>query len=44
MSPPRDAPNASVYPTSTHWSVTSGSALNECISVASTFLRRTMPP
>jgi hypothetical protein len=44
MSPPCEVPNASEYPTATHCTEITASAANECMSVASTFLRRTMPP
>ncbi len=44
MSPPCVLPNASEYPKSTHWIVTSARAKWLYIKVASTFLRRTIPP
>jgi hypothetical protein len=42
--PPTSSPNASVYPISTHRTVTSPRAKNDCMIVPSTFLARTSPP
>jgi hypothetical protein len=44
ITPPWVLPKASEYPKSTHCTVTSASAKWLYIRVASTFLRRTIPP
>ena len=40
----RSGPNASVYPTRTHRTVTTPSAISDCITVPRTFFARTSPP
>ena len=44
MTPWRVGPKASEYPNSAQVTLRIGMAAMECISVDSTFLRRTMPP
>ena len=44
MMPPRSGPKARLYPKSTHCSETTQRTANDCMSVASTFFCRTIPP